>query len=110
MELPHEKQSALFLKEVEKYSSRLLKITETLLSTEDVELATTEKDLVFEQDSMKLYHFRSQKKDVCPVPLLITYALVNRETMMDLEEGRSLIRNLLDLGLDIYIIVWGDQV
>jgi polyhydroxyalkanoate synthase len=40
------------------------------------------------------------------VPLLITYALVNRETMMDLEEGRSLIRKLLDSGLDIYLIVW----
>ena len=107
MELPHEKQTAHILNDVEKYSNRLLKITETLLNTEDVDLAITEKDLVFEQDSMKLYHFRSNKKDICPVPLLITYALVNRETMMDLEEGRSLIRNLLDLGLDIYIIVWG---
>jgi polyhydroxyalkanoate synthase len=107
MELPHEKQTSLFLKEIEKYSSRLLNITETLLDTEDVDLATSSKDLVFQQDSMKLYHFRPQKKELCPVPLLITYALVNRETMMDLEEGRSLIRKMLDLGLDVYVIVWG---
>ena len=40
-------------------------------------------------------------------PPLISYALVNRETMMDLEEGRSLIRNMLEHGLDIYIIIWG---
>jgi polyhydroxyalkanoate synthase len=107
MEFPFEKQSALFLKEIEKYSSRLNQITETLLKTEDVDLATSPKDLVFQQDTMKLYHFRPTKKKTCPVPLLITYALVNRETMMDLEEGRSLIRNLLDKGLDIYMIVWG---
>jgi polyhydroxyalkanoate synthase len=107
MEFPFEKQAELFLKEVEKYSNRLLQVTETLLKTEDVDLAKSPKDLVFQEDKMKLYRFRPQKKDLCPVPLLITYALVNRETMMDLEEGRSLIRSLLDRGLDIYTIVWG---
>jgi polyhydroxyalkanoate synthase len=74
---------------------------------EEVDLAKSPKDLVFREDKMKLYHFRPQKEKVCPVPLLITYALVNRETMMDLEEGRTLIGNMLDHGLDIYIIVWG---
>jgi polyhydroxyalkanoate synthase len=107
MDFPFEKQSAQFLKEIERYSSHMLQVTETLLKTEDVDLATSPKDLVFREDMMKLYHFHPKKKDICPVPTLITYALVNRETMMDLEEDRSLIRNLLDRGLDIYIIIWG---
>ena len=107
MEIPLEKQTALFAKEIEKYSSRLLKTTETLLKTEDVDLATSPKDLVFQEDKVKLYHFRPRTRRTCSVPLLISYALVNRETMMDLEEGRSLIRNMLDHGLDIYIIIWG---
>jgi len=107
MELPFEKQTALLAKEIEGYSSRLLKATETLLKTEDVEIGISSKDLVLQEDKIKLYHFRPRKKELCPVPLLITYALVNRETMMDLEEGRSLIRNMLELGLDIYIIIWG---
>ena len=107
MEFPLEKQSALFVKEIDKYSSRLLRMTEMLLQTKDVDLATTPKDLVFQEDKVKLYHFRSKKRPSCPVPLLISYALVNRETMMDLEEGKSLIRNMLDHGLDIYIILWG---
>ena len=72
MEYPFEKQSALFLKEIEKHSSRLLKLTETLLKTEEVDLAKSPKDLVFQEDKMKLYHFRPQKERVCPVPLLIT--------------------------------------
>ena len=107
MEIPFEKQTALFAKELERYSSRLLKATEALLETEDVELATSPKDLVFQEDKVKLYHFRPRTRRTCPVPLLISYALVNRETMMDLEEGRSLIRNMLEHGLDIYIIIWG---
>lgn len=107
MESPFEEQTALFVKEIDKYNSRLLRMTETLLQTKDVDLATSPKDLVFQEDKVKLYHFRPGKRPSCPVPLLITYALVNRETMMDLEEGRSVIRNMLDHGLDIYIIVWG---
>jgi polyhydroxyalkanoate synthase len=107
MQMPFEKQTATYLKEIEKYSSRLFNVTEMLLEKEDVDLATSPKDLVLQEDSISLYHFHPQTQIKCPVPLLITYALVNRETMMDLEEGRSLIRNLLDLGLDIYIITWG---
>jgi polyhydroxyalkanoate synthase len=107
MEFPWEKQSALVLREVEKYTNHLLKITENLLKTEDVNLAQSSKDLVFEEDKVRLYRFRPQKDALCRVPLLICYALVNRETMMDLEEGRSLIDNMLAHGLDIYIINWG---
>ena len=107
MELPFEKQTAAFFKEFEKYNRNLLQITRTLLNTEDVELARSPKDLVFEEDTVKLFRLRPKREDLCPVPLLISYALVNRETMMDLEEGRSLINNLQALGLDIYIITWG---
>lgn len=39
--------------------------------------------------------------------MLIAYALVNRPYMVDLQEDRSLVRNLLALGMDVYIIDWG---
>lgn len=107
MQVSHEKQAAAFLREIERFKHRMATITETLLEKEDVDLATSPKDLVFQQDSVRLYRYRPRKKKLAPVPLLITYALVNRETMMDLQEGRSLINNLLDLGIDIYLIVWG---
>jgi len=107
MELPFEKETAAYFKEFEKYNRNLLQITRTLLNTEDVELARSPKDLVFQEDKLRLFRFRPKREQLCPVPVLISYALVNRETMMDLEEGRSLINNLLELGLDIYIIIWG---
>ncbi|UCD82168.1 MAG: hypothetical protein JSW26_12305, partial [Desulfobacterales bacterium] len=86
MQTPFETQYAAFLKEIEKYSHRMLQITETLLEKEDVALATSPKDLVFQEDLVSLYRFRPRKETQNSVPLLITYALVNRETMMDLEE------------------------
>lgn len=41
------------------------------------------------------------------LPVLICYALVNRPYMMDLQEDRSLIRVLLQAGIDVYLIDWG---
>ena len=41
-------------------------------------------------------------------PVLIVYGLVGRWTMTDLQEDRSLVRNLLNLGLDLYVVDWGN--
>jgi hypothetical protein len=39
--------------------------------------------------------------------VLICYALVNRPYMVDLQEDRSLVRGLLERGLDVFLIDWG---
>ena len=36
-------------------------------------------------------------------PVLIVYGLIGRYTMADLQEDRSLVRNLLKLGVDLYV-------
>lgn len=86
---------------------KLIKGFETLMDVDYSGSDETEKELVFAQDKMKLYHYAPRKKDLNKYPILIVYALVNKQYMMDLQENRSLIRNLLDGGQDIYIIDWG---
>ena len=54
-----------------------------------------------------LYHFSPKVENSLNIPILIVYALVNRPYIVDLEEGRSLVVNLLELGLDVYLIDWG---
>jgi polyhydroxyalkanoate synthase len=39
--------------------------------------------------------------------VILVYALVNRYYMLDLQPDRSLVRKLLDEGLDLYVIDWG---
>ena len=58
---------------------------------------------------MRLLHYESggPKKKRHATPVLIVYALINRYIMLDLEPGRSFIRNLLNEGLDVYLIDWG---
>jgi polyhydroxyalkanoate synthase len=41
-------------------------------------------------------------------PVLIVYGLIGRYTMADLQEDRSLVRNLLKLGVDLYVVDWGN--
>jgi polyhydroxyalkanoate synthase subunit PhaC len=67
----------------------------------------TKKELVFQDGKRKLYRYTQRAEKICPVPMLIVYAMVNRYTMLDLQPNRSVIRNLLDLGQDVYLIDWG---
>ena len=63
-----------------------------------VTIATTPKDEVWRQDKVTLHHYRPLANLKIPTPVLIVYGLIGRYTMADLQEDRSLVRNLLNLG------------
>lgn len=79
------------------------------LRESDYQIGQTPKDLVLDLGLVKLYRYRPlvPAKDVFPIPMIVAYALVNRPYMVDLQEDRSMIRNLLKQGMDLYIIDWG---
>ena len=73
----------------------------------EVDVGTTPKEAVYTEDKLVLYRYKSTVDKPAKTPLLIVYALVNRPYMTDLQEDRSIIRNLLDHGEDVYLIDWG---
>ncbi len=77
------------------------------LSEADIEIGVTPKQAVYREDKLVLYRFQPLVEQPLPIPLLIVYALVNRPWMVDLQADRSLVANLLRLGLDVYLIDWG---
>jgi len=77
------------------------------LREEDIAIGVSPKEVVYREDKLVLYHFTPQVEPLLPIPILIVFALVNRPTIVDLQEGRSLVANLLNLGLDVYLIDWG---
>lgn len=93
--------------EIFELNRKLMKGAESLMEIEEVDVGTAPKDLVYQQDKVKLYHYKQQGKVTCSVPVVIVYALVNREYMLDLQPDRSIVRNLLNHGMDLYIISWG---
>jgi polyhydroxyalkanoate synthase len=56
---------------------------------------------------MKLIHYLPVVEKPYPVPVLIVYAFVNRYYILDLQPDKSVVKKLLDEGLDLYIIDWG---
>lgn len=96
-----------FLKEIADVNQKMIKSYETLSQIKEVDIATTPKTEVYAEDKLKLYHYDRTTEAEVKTPVLIVYALVNTYKMLDLQEDRSYIKNLMNLGLDIYLIDWG---
>ena len=96
-------------RELKEFPRKLLRAQEVLLDQPDCQVAGTPADIVYAEDKIKLLHYRSRvdKKKLHRPPVLIVYALINRYIMLDLEPGRSFVQNLLNEGLDVYLIDWG---
>jgi polyhydroxyalkanoate synthase len=73
----------------------------------EVKVATTPHDVVYEEDSLKLLHYRNEHSIDFAEPVLVCFALVNRPYILDLQPDRSVIRQLLKRGFDVYLIDWG---
>jgi polyhydroxyalkanoate synthase len=86
---------------------KLIEGFENLKEIEEIDVGTAPKYPVYQEDKLTLYHYKQEKKATCPVPVIIVYALVNKQYMLDLQPSRSLVRNLLSHGTDLYIIDWG---
>lgn len=96
-------------KELKEFPRKLLRAQEVLINNPDYQVAKTPADVVYFEDKMRLLHYHSlvDKNNLSRPPVLIVYALINRHIMLDLEPGRSFIQNLLNEGLDVFLIDWG---
>ena len=98
------------VKEFAEFNRRMQQGRELLDKTRDadVKIATTPKTEVWRQDKTVLYRYDAvAKKKAISTPVLVVYGLVGRYTMADLQEDRSLVRNLLAQGVDLYVVDWG---
>ena len=94
-------------KEFAEFSRRMQQGRDLLDKTrdKDVQIATTPKAEVFRTDKTVLYRYKATAKQTVRTPVLMVYGLIGRYTMADLQEDRSLVRNLLAQGVDLYVAV-----
>ena len=88
-------------------SEKLAKGYNALKAMGPVEVATTPKELVWQCDKIKMYHYTRSTPPKCATPVLVSFAMLNRHDVLDLQPDRSLMAKLLEEGLDIYIMDWG---
>ncbi|MEN3793768.1 alpha/beta fold hydrolase [Fulvimarina sp. MAC3] len=92
------------------YSERVAKGAQVLsrIREEDVKIGATPKTEVANFEKVRLFHYdMPDDVKVDTGPVLIVYGLIGRYTMADLQEDRSLVRNLRDRGVDLWLVDWG---
>lgn len=68
----------------------------------------TARDQICRLGKARLFRYRPVVESVQAVPSLLVYALVNRPSMADLQSDRSMIRGLLERGVDLHLVEWDD--
>ena len=93
------------------YMNGVVKGMENLVNirADQIKTGELEKTPVLEIGKMVLYHYKPlvDESELKETPMLITYAMVNKQYMMDLQPDRSVIKSFLEKGIDTYIIDWG---
>ena len=100
-----------FTAQAQEFMQRMSRGLAALANIGEVSIGGAAKDAVFGEDKLTLYRYRPSpdvaREQRVRTPVLICYALVNRPYMMDLQVDRSVIRGLLQRGVDVYLIDWG---
>lgn len=81
----------------------------TSMKDDDVDIGSTPKDVFYARETWQVYHYKPmvEKDKIHPVPMLISTPLINGYEVADLQPDRSLVRNFLNQGIDVYLVNWG---
>lgn len=67
----------------------------------------TPKEVVWRKNKSKLYRYSGEGLKH-RIPVLFTYALINKAYILDLTPGMSMVERLVKDGFDVYLLEWGD--
>jgi polyhydroxyalkanoate synthase subunit PhaC len=95
------------LEEFLQMNKNILDAPKLVAAPDEINLGMTPYNVVYSEGKMRLLHFNSTQQKQVKTPLLITYALINRYHILDIHPQKSWVRNLLEQGLDVYLIDWG---
>ena len=94
--------------ELEHMQDRFGVLFKLMLSADPQSVAQTPADVVYTEGKLRLLRYRPATDRPAPIPLLIVPSLINRYYLLDLVPGRSLVEYLVNRGLDVYLLDWGE--
>ncbi|MGI0047156.1 MAG: class III poly(R)-hydroxyalkanoic acid synthase subunit PhaC [Nitrosotalea sp.] len=95
------------LEEFLQMNKNILEAPKLVAAPDEISMEMTPYDVVYSEGKMRLLHFNSPQQKLVRTPLLITYALINRYHILDIHPQKSWVKNMLEQGLDVYLIDWG---
>ena len=95
------------IEEILKFSKNVIEAPKLVSAPDEISLEVTPHDIVQEMDKTRLLHYKPITDKQHKTPLLISYALINRFHILDIQPEKSWVRNLLQQGFDVYMLDWG---
>lgn len=89
------------------FLNRLMQAYGKLQRIQSLEYQYNQRQLVYQHDKIKLFHYKATATSPHQPPLLVVFATVNRPEILDLFPEQSFIGHLLNCGLDVYLLDWG---
>lgn len=93
--------------EAMKMWQRILSMPRVAEQARDNQVSQTPHEVVYVEDQLRLLRYTRETPASFAEPLLISYALVNRPYILDLQPDKSVVRQYLARGFDVYMIDWG---
>lgn len=69
------------------------------------ESIATPSEVIYSKKKIEVIHYLNNNLNA--IPVLLVYAQINRFNIMDLEPKKSVVKNLILQGFDVYVIHWG---
>ncbi len=95
------------IEEILKFGRNVVDAPNRVAAPDEISMEVTPHDVVQEIDKTRLLHYRGLTDRQHRTPLLISYALINRYHILDIQPQKSWVRNLLEQGFDVYMLDWG---
>ena len=95
------------VEELLKFSRHISEAPKLVAAPDEIILETTDHDIVYKEDKVRLLHYKPISAKQYRTPLVISYALINRFHILDIHPKKSWVRNLLAQGFDVYMVDWG---
>ncbi|KAG2475971.1 MAG: Polyhydroxyalkanoic acid synthase [Nitrosopumilales archaeon] len=99
--------SPKIIEEFLKFNRNIIDAPNHVPAPDEINLGITPHDVVYTEDNIRLLHYKPLTQKQAQIPLVITYAIINRYHILDIQPEKSWVRNLLQQGIDVYMLDWG---
>lgn len=93
--------------DLEGFMKRMASMPKVMEAARNVRTGATPHDVTYREDKLRVLRYQSDVETRYRTPLLVVFALVNRPYILDLLPHKSVVRQFLDAGFDVYLIDWG---
>lgn len=95
------------IEELLKFGKNISQAPKIVSAPDEISLETTPNDIAFQIDKARLLHYKPVTDKQHKIPIIISYAIINRYHILDIHPQKSWVRNLLEQGFDVYMLDWG---